>query len=59
MGGRARQDPSDHGEVTAGPDLVEANKEGTRHRHGRKSRDDRRASVDRRRPGRATVEETG
>jgi hypothetical protein len=59
MGDRARRDPSGHGEVMAGPDLVEASREGTRRRRGRKSRDDRRASVDRRRPGRGAVEETG
>jgi hypothetical protein len=28
MGGRARRDPSGHGEVTAGPNLVEASREG-------------------------------
>jgi hypothetical protein len=59
MGDRSRRDPSGHGEVTAGPDLVEASREGTRRRRRRKSRDDRRASVDCRRPGRGAVEETG
>jgi hypothetical protein len=58
MGGRARRDPSGYGEVTVGPDLVEASREGTRRRRGRKNRDGRRASVDRRRPGRGAVEET-